>query len=407
MESKSTAGPKPTADTEQFRTGGVLLISLCHFIHDVFSSFLSPLLPLLIEKLSLSLTRAGLLSTVMQLPALLNPVIGVWADRISARWLIILAPSMTAVPMCLIGLAPNYAVLLFLLFMAGISVSLFHVPAPVMVAKLSGTQKGRGMSFFMVGGELARTVGPMAAVGVVSLLGLEGFYPIMVVGLASSLWLYLKFKDVPIRQQESHRTMSLISTWREISPVMLPLAAILFARGFMHAAIVTFLPIYITQQTGGLWLGGISLALVEGAGVAGVLTTGPLSDRFGRRRVLLACLVSAPVLLLGFIWLEGWLRFAALMLTGFTLLSTTPVMLAMVQEHSSHSPSAANGIFMMASFTARSTVVVAVGVCADLIGLQNTYLLSALLGLAGIPFIVMLPRSIGTPHPVQGKPESH
>lgn len=378
-------------DSEPFRAGGVLLISLCHFIHDIYSSFLSPLLPLLIEKLSLSLTRAGLLSTVMQLPALLNPVIGVWADRISMRWFIILAPSMTAVPMCLLGLAPNYAVLLFLLFLAGISVSLFHVPAPVMIAKLSGAHKGRGMSFFMVGGEFARTVGPMAAVGAVSLMGLEGFYPIMLVGIASSIWLFLKFKDVPIRP-EAHSAISLKGTWSEINAVMVPLAAILCARGFMHASIITFLPTYIIQQTGDLWLAGISLALVEGAGVAGVMTAGPLSDRFGRRSVLLVSLISAPLLLLAFTWLGGWLRFAALILTGFTLLSTTPVMLAMVQEHSTASPAAANGIFMMTSFTARSTVVVVVGFIADTIGLQNTYLVSALLGLVGIPFIVMLPR---------------
>lgn len=157
-----------------FQAGGVLVIALCHFIHDIYSSFLSPLLPLLIEKLSLSLTRAGLLSTVMQLPALFNPFIGAWADRFSVRWFIILAPSMTAIPMTLIGLAPNYAVLLTLLFITGISVSLFHVPSPVMVARLSGSYTGRGMSFYMMGGELARTVGPLVAVGGVSLLGLLG-----------------------------------------------------------------------------------------------------------------------------------------------------------------------------------------------------------------------------------------
>lgn len=396
MESKSAAvqGPEEIPVAEEFRAGGVLLISLCHFVHDVYSSFLSPLLPLLIEKLSLSLTRAGLLSTVMQLPALLNPVIGMWADRISVRWFIILAPSMTAVPMCLLGVAPNYAVLLFLLFVAGISVALFHVPAPVMVAKLSGAYKGRGMSFFMVGGEFARTVGPMAAVAAVSLLGLEGMYPIMLFGPASSAWLYLKFKDVPIHR-EGAGSISLKVTWGQIKRIMLPLAAILCARGFMHASIVTFLPTYITEQTGGLWLAGISMTLVEGAGVAGVITAGPLSDRLGRRNVLLICLISAPLLLLAFIWLDGWLRFAALILTGFTLLSTTPVMLAMVQEHSTTSPAAANGIFMMTSFTARSTVVVAVGYIADLIGLQNTYMVAALLGIAGIPFIIMLPHEKG------------
>lgn len=379
------------ADDGRFNLGGVLLISFCHFIHDVYSSFLSPLLPLLIEKLSLSLTRAGLLSTVMQLPALFNPFIGVWADRISVRWFIILAPSLTAVPMCLLGAASNYASLLMLLLVAGISVSLFHVPSPVMVAKLSGAYKGRGMSFYMVGGELARTVGPMAAVGAVSLFGFGKIYPVMLVGLASSLWLYVKFKDVPIQTTGSRR-ISLKETWGDIRSVMIPLIGILFARGFMHAVIVTFLPTYITRQSGELWLAGISLTLVEGAGVLGAIAAGSLSDRFGRRRVLLVSLVCAPFFLLAFILMQGGLKFAMLLFVGFTLLSTTPVMLAMVQEHSTKSPAAANGIFMMASFTARSTVVVLVGLIADRIGLHFTYLVSAVLGLAGIPFIVMLPK---------------
>lgn len=375
--------------TAPFRTGGVLLISLCHFIHDIYSSFLSPLLPLLIEKLSLSLTRAGLLSTVMQIPALLNPLIGQWADRISTRWFVILAPALTAIPMSLLGVAPNYGVLLLLLFITGISTALFHVPSPVMIAKLSGDLKGRGMSFFMTGGELARTAGPMAAVGGVALLGLEGFYPIMVFGVAASLWLYVTFKDVHIRS--SKRPVPLKGTWKEMRFVLLPLAAILVARGFMHAAITTFLPTFVKLRTGDLWLAGISLTLVEAAGVLGVLASGFLSDRFGRRRILLISLIGAPISLGAFVWLDGWLRFAALIVTGFTLLSTTPVMLAMVQENSVSSPAAANGIYMMISFLARSAVVVIVGFMGDLIGLQATYLCSALLGVAAIPFILKLP----------------
>ena len=389
MHSESTTS---NADIEfkRFETGGVLLVSLSHFIHDVYSSFLSPMLPLLIEKLSMSLTRAGLLSTVMQLPALLNPFIGVWADRISIRWFIILAPSMTAIPMSLIGLAPSYSVLLILLFITGISVSLFHVPSPVIIAKLSGDYKGRGMSLFMTGGELARTIGPLVAVGGVSLLGLEGFYPIMAFGIASSFWLYWKIKNVPLAGSP-HHPASLKGTWKEMRRLLLPLMAILCARGFMHAAIVTFLPTFIEMQTGNLWLAGISLTLVEGAGVAGVLTAGPLSDIFGRRRILIFSLVGAPIMLLGFVWLDGWVRYAALIVTGFTLLSSTPVMLALVQEHSVSSPAAANGFFMMASFMARSSVVVIVGFMGDLIGLEATYFCSALLGLVGIPFIMMLP----------------
>ena len=177
-----------------FQAAEILLLSFSHFVHDVYSSFLAPLLPLLIEKLSMSLAQAGLLSAVMQLPALMNPFIGILADRVSLRYFVIFAPAMTAIPMSLIGLAPTYGILLLLLFVAGISIAMFHVPAPVIIARMAGSKTGRGMSFFMTGGELARTIGPVTAVGAVSLLGLEGFWPLMAVGIAASVILYLRFR---------------------------------------------------------------------------------------------------------------------------------------------------------------------------------------------------------------------
>ena len=373
-----------------FQTGQILILSICHFIHDVYSSFFAPLLPLLIEKLSLSLTQAGFLSTVMQLPALANPLLGSLADRTSVRYFIILAPAMTAIPMSLLGLAPGYGVLLILLFVAGISVAMFHVPAPVMVARLAGNSKGKGMSFFMTGGELARAVGPLVVVGAVSLFGLEGIYPVMTVGIAASGWLFFRFRAVSITVDRSGRN-GLLNTFRQMRPVLLPLSAILVARGFMHASLATFLPTFVEAETGNLWLAGMALTIFELCGVAGVMTSGPLSDRFGRRQVLLVSLVGGPLSLFLFAWIGGWMRFGALVVAGFTILSTTPVMLAMVQEHAQSSPAAANGMFMLISFMSRSAVVVIVGFAGDHIGLRMTYFLSAFIGLGALPFIMMLP----------------
>jgi FSR family fosmidomycin resistance protein-like MFS transporter len=293
--------------------------------------------------------------------------------------------------MSLIGMAPGYGVLLILLLIAGFSVAIFHVPAPVMVARLSGSKKGRGMSFFMTGGELARSLGPLAAVGAVSLLGLEGFYPVMLVGILASLWLFMRFKDIPIRTDTGQYT-SVLGTWREMRHVLRPLSAILFFRGFMHASITAFLPTFINQQTGNLWLAGIGLTVFEAAGVAGVLTAGSLSDMFGRRRILLISLLGAPASLFLFTATGAWIGLVALVLVGFTLLSTTPVMLALVQEHAVSSPSAANGFFIMISFIARSAVVVVVGFVGDQIGLKLTYFVSSFLGLAAVPFVLKLPR---------------
>lgn len=381
--------PAASHKAKPFQTTQVVSLSISHFIHDVYSSFLAPLLPLLIEKLSMSLTQAGFLSTVMQVPALLNPYIGSLADRISVRYFIILAPAMTAIPMSLIGLAPNYGVLLILMFIAGISVSVFHVPAPVMVSKLSGSKVGRGMSFYMTGGEFARTVGPMVAVGAVALLGLEGFYPVMAVGILASVWLYLRFHDVPVGNKSSPKS-PVRETWREMKHILIPLAVILMARGFMHAVMASFLPTFVNTETGNLWLAGFALTMYEATGVLGVMTAGSLSDYLGRRKVLLISLVGAPLTLFLFTWADGWVRVAALLLTGFLLLSTTPVMLAMVQENARTSPAAANGFFMMMTFIARSAIVVIIGWWGDLFGLRETFYISAAAGLLGIPFIFFL-----------------
>lgn len=372
-----------------FQTGKILLLSICHFIHDIYSSFLAPLLPFLIEKFSLSLTQAGFLSTVMQIPALLNPYIGKLADRVSVRYFIILAPAMTAVPMSLLGVAPSYGVLLILMFLTGISVSLFHVPAPVLVYRLSGARTGRGMSFYMTGGELARTLGPIIIISAISLLGFDGYYPVMIIGLLASFVMFLKFKDMPVTVKQQEKT-SIRKTCMEMKGLLLPLSAIVLVRGFMHACLTAFLPLYIMQKSGNVWLAGIALSLFEAAGVVGILAVGSLSDRFGRKRLLFFCLVVAPFSLLIFTAVSGWLQLVVLLITGFSLLSTTPVMLAMVQEFSEEGSSAANGVFMMISFLARSAVVVLVGFSGDMMGLEKTFIACGVIGLAGIPLVLTL-----------------
>jgi MFS transporter, FSR family, fosmidomycin resistance protein len=375
----------------KFQTRKVFGLSACHFIHDIYTSFLAPLLPLLIQKLSLTLTQAGFLTTIMQIPSLMNPYIGTLADRFNVRFFVVLTPAATAIPMSLIGLAPSYGVLLLLLFVTGISMAVFHVPLPVMIARLSGPSIGKGMSFYMVGGELARTLGPMVAVACVALFGLEGYYPIMVFGILASLWLFFRFHHVTPPIQTAKRE-SLGIVWKQISYFMAPLISILCARGFMHASMTAFLPTFLEQETGNLWLAGIGLTIFEGTGVIGALTTGVLSDRFGRRRLLLMSLVGAPIGFFLFTVTSGGFRFAMLAVTGFTVLSTTPVMLAMVQEKSGNNPAAANGLFMMFSFLARSAIVVIVGWLGDMMGLKTAYIISAALGLFAVPFILKLPQ---------------
>ena len=181
------------------------IISVAHFLHDVYSSFLAPILPLLIDKLGMSYFIVGVISMVQRLPSLLNPFVGLLADRVSVRYFLIIAPALTTISMSLLGIAPSVVVLAILLFVMGISSTLFHVPGPVFIRRLAGDKIGRGMSFYMLGGELARTVGPLVILGAVSLWGLEGSYRLLPFGLFASIILYFRFHNVHLDLLQSER----------------------------------------------------------------------------------------------------------------------------------------------------------------------------------------------------------
>ena len=132
---------KPSQEME-FQTREVLTIASGHFVHDSFSAFVPPLLPLIREKLATDYAATGGLTIFMQIPSLLNPFIGYAADKVSLRYFIILAPAVTATLSSLLGLADSYVLLALLLFVAGVSTAAFHAPAPAMIGRISGNRVG-------------------------------------------------------------------------------------------------------------------------------------------------------------------------------------------------------------------------------------------------------------------------
>jgi len=125
----------PNKSQNKFKKASVISISITHLVHDIYSSFLAPILPLLIEKLGISYSLVSLLSFIQKTPNLINPFIGLLADKIQMRFMVIFTPVITAVTMSLLGIALTYIMLAILLFIMGISSAFFHVPAPVMVKK--------------------------------------------------------------------------------------------------------------------------------------------------------------------------------------------------------------------------------------------------------------------------------
>ncbi len=359
-----------------------------HFVHDSYSAFLAPLLPLLIEKLSLTLTMAGSLSAFMQAPALLNPLIGRLADKTSVRYFVVFAPAVTGTLMSVMGVMPSYYALIALLVIAGVSVAAFHAPAPAMVARASGQRIGKAMGWFMAGGELGRTLGPIIAVWAVTTWTLEGMFRIAFLGWATSFILYWRLKDIPAEKKREGSTLNLLP---KMWAIFLPLGIIIFFRSFMTVSMTTYLPTFMNMKGANLWLAGAALSIMESAGVIGALLSGAISDRIGRKRVFLIASLTAPLFMLAFLNVSGWLLVPVLLLLGFTSLSVGPVFLALIQDHFPGHRAAANGFFMLLSFLGRSVGMLLVGFAGDRVGLESAFLWSAFIAFLVLPGVFMLP----------------
>jgi FSR family fosmidomycin resistance protein-like MFS transporter len=383
---------KGVETSSEFQTGQVGSIAAGHLTHDVYSAFLAPLLPVIQKSMGLSYTQAGSLAIFTQLPSLLNPFIGYMADKVSVRYFVILAPAVTATLFSSIGLMSSYIALALLLFTAGLSIAAFHAPAPAMIAKVSGHRVGTGMSIFMAAGEFARAIGPLFVAAGVAWFGLEGVWRLAVFGWLMSLFLYFRLRKVPATPRGQGGS-SLTEFWPQARRVFPPLTWLLIGRIFMMAALTTYLPIFMSdEREGSLWLAAASLTILEAAGVVGALLSGTLSDRFGRKQVLLVLLTLAPILLIAFIYSPSWLAFPLLMLLGLASISPQPVLLATVQDQFPNNRALGNGTFLAINFLVRAFGIWAVGMFSDAYGLNAAFTVTAFLAFISLPAVFFLPK---------------
>jgi len=378
-----------TIPMNKFKPKNVASVAAAHTLHDVFSSFFAPLLPLLTEKLGFTYAMAGMLSVVQKLPSLLNPLIGLIADRLVIRSAIVAAPVVTIFAMSLLGLAPSVALLGVLMFTCGISGAVFHVTAPVLMRQVSGNQIGRGMSYFMFGGEIARTLGPLLITAAVSWWGLGGTWRLIPFGLVASLLLFFSLRTIDkahLRKFQKKSKTKLSQNIREIAPFFFLVAPILLFRGFSKTALTLFLPSYMVDGGASIKTAALALAFLELAGALGALAAGSLSDKLGRKTILLVIMVLTPLLMFLFTLATGLLQWVLLGAMGLIFFASTPVFMAMIHDLNSDRPAFANGLFMTVSFAIGSMVALLVGVFADRYGFIKTYQISAALSLFAIPF---------------------
>ncbi|MDP2966344.1 MAG: MFS transporter [Pelolinea sp.] len=389
IESKETP-PENAQLEDKFQTLKTLIVSSAHVVHDTYAGFIAPLLPFLIERMSLLKVEAGMFLLLYQGASVLQPVIGHLGDKTNLRKYALIMPALTGISLSLLGTAPTFYIGLLLCLIAGISSASLHSILPALVARLSGKQVGKGMSFWMVGGEIGIMIGPLLVASVISIFSIKATLWLMIPGIVMSIVLSILLKDMPHHNVNTNLQAKV--PMKEMLAILLPLAGVVLMRSPLRTASEIYLPVYLIEQGVNLWLAGSSVSLLLGFGVAGTIAGGFLKDKFGFKAVMIMSIFFASLGMIFFSITSGVLQVASLALVGATSMMMLPVGLAFVQENFPNNRSLANGFYLAIVFALNAVAGVVTGFMYDKIGGNSTFLLSGFISFLGIPFLFFLPK---------------
>lgn len=355
-------------------------VASTHLVVDAYTNMYAPLLPLLIPHLNLSLATAGTLAMAFQMANSVSQLgFGALADRWRPRALILGGPLLAVLVLSFVGMATSPLMLGAILVFGGFGGAAFHPPAAALVYRLADHRKGLAMSAHISGGSLGFALAPLVFVPVIARLGLQWSPIIMLPGLLALSWTLRQVP--PMERPEAHER----SSWASLRPAAVPLALLYFTvvlRTATSYGFMTFAPTLLTRR--GLTIDQASAAVflyLLTSGVGGFFG-GPLADRFGPRRVMVATLVaSVPFLALAPV-LPPWGFAAMLAIGGLLLQSTLPVSVTFAQAVAKAGAATVSSLMMGFAWGMGSLAVPLIGMAADRFGIN-----AALVGLSTVPLL--------------------
>jgi FSR family fosmidomycin resistance protein-like MFS transporter len=282
---------------------GLGVLSFGHLSVDLAQGTVPALLPFLVRDRGYSYAAAGALLLFSGIgSSFLQPLLGAFADRIRAGWLMPAGTLLAAGGVGLSGQFDSYLATGGVLVISSIGVAMYHPEAVRFASYVSvaGGRQGTGMSLFAVGGLSGWALGPILTTPVVAVLGLHGTAIVAIVPLLATLLV-----AVNLRYFEQYRpTVAAGHAAREeLAESNWPAFTIAAAAGTLRTGALfgfqAFVPLYVWRTLhSSEGVGNAAIAAMLAAGAVGTLLGGRLSDLHGFRRVIVFSLVVSAGLAL-------------------------------------------------------------------------------------------------------------
>jgi len=285
------------------------LITVGHGLTHWYPATFYLLLPLIGNELGLSYSQIGLIMTCQYTAAAVaNVPGGVLVDTVGRKGLLMgISLFWVGFPYLLIGFTHSYVMLLICIALVGFGNSLWHPTAIPTLGQRYPERKGLVLSLHGMGGNVGDAIAPLVIGAALAVFSWREVVVLNVApGLVVALLIFAMLGSLRLGAKKTQGDGQSLGDYLAGLKILLRNRALILLsvgssfRTMTQSALLTFLPVYLARDMGysPVWVGACLFAL-QAAGFAAAPVAGHLSDRMGRKQILMgSMLTSAAVLVM-------------------------------------------------------------------------------------------------------------
>jgi MFS family permease len=342
----NTAATTTAATPRSFKD--VWLISAGHGLTHWYTATFFLLLPLIGKELGLSYTEIGLIMTVQHAVGAISNLPGGMVVDMVGKMGYLMAASLFWVgfPYALMSLTDSYWMLLVCVALVGIGNNIWHPAAISALAHRYPDRKGLVLSFHGMGGNAADALAPLVVGALLAWFTWRTVVVINVVpGIVMATMILVMLGAFTMSSSRADsinaggKKRSLADYMKEFGSLLrnktLMLVCVSSAfRTMTQAGLLTFLPVYLAYEMGySPFIVGLCLTLMQAGGFVASPIAGHLSDKMGRKRIVISSALLTGVMIVAMALAGKSLWFIVFVaLVGFFLYAMRPVLQAWAVE---------------------------------------------------------------------------